>query len=97
MKVINDILGNQYRLTDERWAHITANHPELSKRKSDLADCLLSPDVIVKSANDSFVLIYQKQEKSKYFMAVVAHRSKQFIITAFITDKIKLGKILWQK
>lgn len=46
MKVINDILGNQYRLTDERWAHITANHPELNKRKSDLADCLLNPDVI---------------------------------------------------
>jgi len=95
--VIKDILGNQYRLTDERWAHITANHPELNRRKSDLADCLLNPEVIVKSANDPFILIYQKQEQDRHYLAVVTHMSKKFIITAFITDKIKLGKIIWQK
>src|SRR3990167_2982306 len=97
MQVISDLLGDQFRLTDERWQHILKNHPELQQKKNKISQTLMDPDVIVQSRLDPQTRIYQQKYQDKYFFTVVVHLDKKFIITAFITDKIKLGKILWQK
>lgn len=94
---MKDKFGNNYRLPQERWRHILTNHPELRGKKHDVGKVLSDPDIIVKAYNDPAILVYHRKDRQKHLIAVVAHSQKGFIITAFITNKIKIGKIIWQK
>lgn len=92
-----DRFGISFHLSDERWQHIISRHPELKNRKQDIQNVLLDPDLIIKTSRDPMVMIYHQNEGTRYYLAIVAHIEKRFIITAFITDKIKMGKIVWKK
>lgn len=103
MKWFKDIHGRRIRLTSERQEHIETDHPEMSGQISKVQDTLKSPDMIFKSRTDETVeLFYRHYDTTplteKYLCVVIKILgSDLFVITAYFTDTIKRGIILWEK
>jgi len=103
MKWFRDFSNRQIRLTEERQEHIEADHPEMAGQIDKIQDTLLNPDVIVRSRTDLNVELFYRHYNStpvteKYLCVVVKVLSNnRFIITAYFTDKIKRGKVLWKR
>ena len=100
---MRDIWGNEVRLTQERLAHVS-EHPEMKEQKDKLAETLLEPDVIIQSQSDRAIRLFHRLYKGtivgdKYLCVVVKYPQvgNAFIITAYLTDKIKRGGILWKR
>ncbi|MCD6124382.1 hypothetical protein J7J62_04330 [bacterium] len=103
MMLFKDINNRLIRLTDERKRHIEVDHPEMSGQIAKIGDTLLNPDIIVKSNVDPEVNLYYKfypvtPVSEKYLCVVVKMRIDDiFIITAYFTNKVKRGEILWER
>ncbi|MHC1635339.1 MAG: PBECR2 nuclease fold domain-containing protein [Candidatus Methanospirareceae archaeon] len=103
MKWFRDIHNRQIRLTDERQEHIEVDHPEMSGQIDRIQETLLNPDIIVRSRTDPEVeLFYRYYDNTpvteKYLCVVVKVLTEDiFIITAYFTDKIKRGEVLWKR
>lgn len=88
------------KLTEEGWNHITQTHPELKGMLKELEGVLENPELIKKSAyNENVVLFYRYYEhiyEGKH-ICVVVKLDNESIVTAYITDRIKRGEIVWKK
>jgi hypothetical protein len=75
------------RLTDERWAHITEEHSELTDLRLEIVGTVANPTAIF-AGNWGELLAVREAELGKY-LVVVYRESQQdgFIITAFLTRK----------
>lgn len=68
-----------------------------------IQDTLLKPDMIVKSRTDSEVELFYRHYvttpvSEKYLCVVVKISvSGRFIVTAYFTDTIKRGEVIWEK
>lgn len=100
--VLTDYAGRTVRLTAERRAHLL-EHPEMSELEPILPEAIASPDVVVRSRTDDTVLLYYRQTVTvafgdKLLCVVIKHLPEDaFVITAYLTDKIKTGDVLWTK
>lgn len=98
-----DVSNRRIRLTDERQKHIEVDHPEMFGQIDRIQDSLLGPDWIVKSKTDPTVeLFYRYYDMTpvteKYLCITVKISGEDlFIITAYFTDTVKRGEILWEK
>lgn len=103
MKWFKDTHNRQIRLTDERQDHIETDHPEMSGQIEKIQDTLLNPDIIIRSRTDLEVELFYRHYDitpvtEKYLSVVVKVLGDDlFIITAYFTDTIKRGEILWQR
>lgn len=103
MKLFKDIHDRQIRFTPERQEHIETDHPEMSRQIDKIQNTIKSPDVVVKSRTDPYVeLFYRHYDTTpvteKYLCVVVKIVVNDlFIITAYFTDTIKRGILLWEK
>jgi hypothetical protein len=103
MKWFEDIHNRRIRLTDERQEHINEDHPEMSGQINKIQDTLLNPDIVVRSKTDPDVeLFYQHYDitpvTEKYLCVVIKVLvGGLFIITAYFTDTIKRGEVLWKR
>lgn len=97
---LSDRFNRRITLTEERWNHIIETHPELKEMLKELEGTLQDPESIKKSVyNENVVLFYRYYEhiyEGKY-MCVVVNLDNESIVTAYITDRIKRGEILWEK
>ena len=100
---MRDIWGNDVQLTQERLAHLL-EHPEMKGQEDKLTETLLEPDVAMQSRSDETVRLFYRPYKGtivsdKYICVVVKypHGSNSFIITAYFTDKVKEGAVLWKR
>lgn len=90
-------------MTEERHKHIEADHPEMVSQIGRIEETLKEPERIVRSRTDPNVeLFYRYYEDTpvteKYLCVVVKVLAEDsFIITAYFTDTIKGGELLWQK
>ena len=103
MKWFTDIHNRKIRLTPERQKHIENDHPEMSGQIDKIRDALLSPDIIVRSRIDSTVELFYRYHKetpvTEKYICIIAKDSDGdlFIVTAYFTESVKRGKILWEK
>jgi len=103
MKRFEDIHGRRIRLTEERQEHIETDHPEILGQIDEIENTLLNPDIIVRSRVDPQVELFYRYYKGtlvaeKYLCLVVKVLvDDQFIITAYFTDTMKGGEILWER
>jgi hypothetical protein len=103
MKWFEDLYKRKICLTDERLKHIEIDHPEMSGQIDRIRKTLAEPDIIIRSRSDSEVeLFYQYYQSTpvggKHMCVVVKDKGNYlFIITAYFTDTIKKGDILWEK
>lgn len=99
--IYKDIFKGTIELTDERWYHITKEHPEVKEYREKIQEVLTSPDYIKKSSRDAKVLLYYKYYRDifvgKFLLVVVKKDLRSFILTCYITDAIKRGETLWER
>jgi hypothetical protein len=102
MRILHDFQGLAIRLTDERLAHIL-EHPEMAGLESAIEETLLRPERIVESFSDPQARLYYRfymgtRVGDKYLCVVVKMREADaFLLTAYLTDKVKRGVQLWPK
>ncbi len=101
--MFKDIHNRQIRLSPERLNHIETDHPEMSGQINRIQDTLADPDIIIKSKTDPDVELFYRHYNTtpvteKHLCVVVKVLvSDLFIITAYFTDTIKKGIILWKR
>ena len=99
---LSDVWGNSVSLTEERRAHLL-EHPEMQGQEDKLAETLLEPEVVIQSQSDDAVRLFHRFYRrlaieDKYLCVVVKYMEDSvFIITAYFTDKVKRGEVLWKK
>jgi hypothetical protein len=97
-----DYTGIAIRLTDERLNHIK-EHPEMVTHTEKINETLISPDIVIQSKSDKEARLYYKYYEdlsigNKYLCIVVKFKKKDvFVITAYFTDSIKKGEVVWRK
>jgi hypothetical protein len=103
MQLLKDIHNRSIRLTAERRLHLETAHPEMVDYVSRIAETLANPDTIVRSRTDAMVELFYKHYLStpvtnKFLCTVVkVLPDNYFIITAYYTDTVKRGTVLWEK
>jgi hypothetical protein len=101
MAILTDYQNRQIRLTEERLQHIL-DHPEMVDMRSQLEIVLQNPEVVRQSRSDSKVYLYYRFYEqtivgAKWLCVVIKDNSDDaFIITAYLTDKLKQGLELWR-
>ena len=100
---LEDVRKRRIRLSDERQEHIESDHPEMSDQVAKVETTLLDPDSIVRSRTDPEVELFYRHYSvtpvtDKHLCVVVKSGTEDlFIVTAYFTDSIKRGEILWEK
>lgn len=100
MDDLTDYQNLSIRLTDERLAHIR-DHPEMVELILEIRNVLQIPKVIRQSNTDPQVHLYYRYYEqtlvgAKWLCVVVkVMPDDAFIITAYLTDKIKQGVEIW--
>ena len=68
-----------------------------------LADTLREPEMVVESASDAEARLYYRFYRrtmvgGKHLCVVVkTRRDDAFVVTAYLTDRVKRGIIVWQR
>lgn len=101
-RILQDFEGRQIRLTDERERHILA-HAELSGHLAWIEQALAKPKTVIRSRSDEKASLYYRfyvgtGVGDKFICVVVkSDPSDAFVVTAYLTDRIKPGEKLWPK
>lgn len=93
-------LGFRVRVTNAYWTLIVSiKHPVMAGREKDVQDTLESPGEIRQSKNDPDVYLFYKPERIGRWVCAVTKRlnGEGFLITAYPTDSIKEGELVWPK
>ena len=102
MRILRDYEGLAIRLTDERLAHIL-EHPEMADLEPAIEETLLKPEQVTESFSDQTAKLYYRfyvttMVGGKYLCVVVKTvDADAFVLTAYLTDKVKRGKSIWPK
>jgi hypothetical protein len=98
-RTLEDVFGYRIEVTEERRRHSIAQHPEIAPYLEEIAGTLLNPDLVKKSLRDESVWLYYRFFDTlldgKYILVVVKVNDRRFALTAFITDYIRKGEMLW--
>jgi len=103
MKSFKDYKGRIIKLSDERLDHLETEHPEMVNQLQRISGTLVHPERVVRSKTDTSVELFYKHYPStpvseKLLCIVVkTFRDENFIVTAYYTDRIKGGDLLWEK
>lgn len=77
--------GVPVRITDERWAHVTEEHPEIAGLRLDIVEAISDPERIVEGGAGE-LLALRTVEPGKMIVAVYRELGDDgFLITAFLT------------
>ena len=92
-------LGVKIRVTTSYWNFIIeSKHPIMKDKETLVKTTLKSPDLIKKSTKDRSVFLYYKSYKKNFAVVVCKHlNGSGYIITTYITDRIKIGEQIWKK
>ena len=102
MKIIRDCFGRPVRLTDERSAHIL-RHQEMAGMEAEIERVLQSPAEVRVSRSDHTVHLFyefygQTLVGGKWLCVVVKYAAEDaFVVTAYLTDQLKVGEVIWPK
>lgn len=103
MRLFKDFNDRNVRISEERFGHFENDHPEMAGQVDKVAETLLQPDVVVRSRTDSEVELFYRHYLmtpvgEKYMCVVVKVKvDDAFILTAYFTDTIKKGDVLWKE
>ena len=102
MSFLCDFQGLEIRLTDERLAHIL-DHPEMAGMEAAIEETLRQPRAVVQSLSDPQAHLYYRfyvgtKVGDKYLCVVVRIAGYDaFVLTAYLTDRVKKGIQLWPR
>ena len=100
MRILHDHDGLAIRLTSERIDHI-ADHLEMRSMRDAIGETVLHPQHVVQSLSDPEARLYYRYHSGtlvgdKLLCVVVGVTAEDaFVLTAYLTDRIKRGVYLW--
>jgi len=103
MHKFKDNQGRSIRLSEERLDHIESDHPEMVSQFERISETLAEPDRIIRSRTDASVELFYRHHAftpvSTKFLCIIVKviTDDNFIITAYYTDSVKGGELLWEK
>jgi hypothetical protein len=91
-------LNRTVRTRKAYWNYVvTVKHRVMENKEAIVQEVLSDPDTIRKSKIDENVFLYYKL-KDKLYCVIVKHEDDAgFLITAYPTDKVKEGEIVWTR
>ena len=102
MRTLRDHVGTAIRLTEERPAHIL-EHPEMRGLENSIAETVAMPERVIESLSDPLAHLYYRHYAdtpagAKFLCVVVMSLgSEPFVLTAYLTNRIKRGVPLWPR
>ncbi|PSO67823.1 MAG: hypothetical protein BRC42_15125 [Cyanobacteria bacterium QS_1_48_34] len=94
-------LGFTVRTSEDYWQKkkIVGQHPDIAALLDQVKQALTSPSEVRSSSRDAGVLLsYLAQSEKKWVVAVVRRQNGDgFFITAYQTDAIKKGEVIWRR
>lgn len=92
-------LGFTVRCTRTYWEHvILQKHPVLRGREEEVRAALSEPDEVRRSSKDAAVLLFYRGAKPRWTCAVARQEGEDgFLVTAYPTDAIKIGVMVWTR
>lgn len=89
-------LGFPVRTSVDYWQLILRKHPEVTGLESEVKRCLRRPEIIRRSTQDPAVYLFYAR-LPPYHLAVVVKQLNDggFVITCYLTDRIKEGEQVW--
>jgi hypothetical protein len=92
-------LGKRIRITEDHWNLITEwKHPEINGLQQDVQLALIEAEIVRVSQEDKDVFLYYRQYKKYHLCVVCRHLNGDgFIITSYLTDRVKEGQEIWRK
>lgn len=96
---VKSVLDKQLKITVDYWQKIsTIKHPSIKGKEKEIKKVLMDPDIVRVSKTDNTVFLYYKKLSKHFLTVVVKHQNGNgFIITSYLTNKIKEGEIIWTK
>jgi hypothetical protein len=90
MLTARSVQGVQVRLTEERWRHIVAEHPDLRLALGELLDVVTRPDSVVEGPQGELLAV-RATDAGKWLIVVYRIGGADgFVITAFSTCRRKV-------
>ena len=91
-------LNIEVRTTVQYWEYlVTFKHPVMKSKADIVKSVLQMPDEIRQSKVDKDVFLYYKQFDRLYCVVVKHAGTEGFLITAYPTEKVKEGDVIWKK
>jgi hypothetical protein len=92
-------LGFIVRCTRAYWQFIVSEkHPVMDGRENEVKDVLADPDEIRESRKDDGVFLFYRGRSPRWLCAVTRREDGSgFLITAYPTDAIKAGEVVWTR
>ena len=101
-EIYEDIYGRRIQLTDESWEHIVEKHDYMAAFREEMRETLREPDEIRRSLVDPergrlyYKWYYGTIKGDKWVCVVVKMLTTEaFVMTAYVTSKIRRGERLW--
>ena len=77
---------------------VTNKHPRMRGREKEVREVLQQATEVRRSKTDSSVCLYYKGKEDYFICAVVKHLNNEgFLITAYHTEVIKEGEVVWRR
>lgn len=92
-------LNKIIRTTKEYWNYlIEIKHANVNGHENEVINTLNDPDMIRRSKIDEDVFLYYKKAENFLYCVVTRHENGTgYLITAYLTDKLKEGESVWTK
>ena len=88
-------------VSERYWTYITTvKHPYMRDKEDNVVETLKDPEIIRQSRTDENVYLFYRQIMyggTQYHLCVVVNRAEGFVITAYITHRIKEGHEIWRR
>jgi hypothetical protein len=87
------------RTSEDYWQRLIAKHPDIEELEDLVHLALSDPDEVRCSSRNVGVLLFYRLRREERWVVAVARRlnGEGFLITAYQTDTIKEGEIVWLK
>jgi len=92
-------VGRTIRVTESYWETISKRkHPSVAGMVKEARLTLAEPDEVRRSRFDTSIYLYYRRLDDTLICVVAKHLNEEgFVVTAYLTDKIKRGESIWKK
>lgn len=94
-------LNTPISVSERYWNYITTvKHPYMRDKEESVVEILKDPEIIRQSRTDENVYLFYRQimyDGKQYHACVVVNSAEGFVITTYITHRIKEGREIWRR
>ncbi len=101
---VNSVNGVSIRLTEERWQHITFQHPELTDLQVEVLDTVKNPEQVLQGRDGQLISVKTIKPDEKWLLVIYRELDEDgvivdgFIVTAFFNQRrryLEDKKVVW--